>query len=858
MATDCQCYGTMGDVPEETTTAAAPPHPERTPFRAWPVAGRWAVYVSAGLVLLLTLATVLAVAGVRRTFPTTDGTLEVAGLNSEVTVRRDDHGIPQVYADDSDDLFFAQGFVQAQDRFREMDVRRHITAGRLSELVGSGGLEADKVTRVLGWRQVAAHEYGLLSSESRNALAAFSAGVNAYLQQTGSTQLSLENLLLAAGGADYEPERWTPVDSLAWLKAMAWDLRGNMQDEVTRSRLSVNFSAEQIAELFPAYPYAEHAPILPGFGASTSAKPQRARTNSGTGIGSNSWVVSGRFTATGKPLLANDPHLDASLPGVWYQMGLHCRTVGPACPYDVSGFTLAGVPGVVIGHNQDISWGFTNLDPDVSDLFLEKVRGHDYYRNGRWLPLREHDEQIKIKGEEPKKISVRSTPHGPLLSDVSRELSTVGANADVPAGSPDRGNGYAVALAWTALQPSRTADAIFMLNRATDWPQFRAAASRFAVPSQNLVYADTTGNIGYQAPGAVPIRRAANTGDYPAPGWDPRYDWTGRTIPFEQMPWVKNPAEGFVVTANQAVTGPGYRQHLTSAFDRGYRSQRIRDLLEAQIRSGHKLTVADMAHLQLDSRNPIAPVLVPQLLRLHLPTKYLRSGQRLLRGWDFQQPADSAPAAYFNVVWRNLLARTFHDQLPQSLWPDGGQRWMGVVEQLLQQPHSRWWDDVTTDDVRETRDDVLRQSMVDARYELTRRLALDPRKWQWGRLHELELDNQTLGQSGIGPVEALLNRGPWRIGGGSSAVDASSWDASATGEDAYTATSVPSMRMVVDLADLDRSRWINLTGASGHAFNRNYTDQTDLWADGKTLPWAFSADAVDGSDTHTLQLRPGN
>ena len=427
----------------------------------------------------------------------------------------------------------------------------------------------------------------------------------------------------------------------------------------------------------------------------------------GSGIGSNSWVVSGEHTVSGKPLLANDPHLDASIPGIWYQMGLHCRSVDADCPFDVSGFTFSGVPGVVIGHNRDIAWGMTNLDPDVTDLYLEKVTGKTYLYGGKQVPLTERDEVIRIAGESSRLITVRSTRHGPLLSDVSAELSSVGANADVPADAPPRENGYGVALAWTALTPRPTADAIFELDQASSWLEFREAARSFAVPSQNLVYADTDGNIGYQAPGAIPIRQGGRTGDYPAAGWLPQNDWSGRYVPFDRLPTAYNPAEGFIVTANQAVTGPGYPYHLTDDWDHGYRSQRIRQLLTSRIRDDSRLDVRDLTDMQLNTRSPIAPVLVPYLMRQLMTSEYYADGQRLLLDWDFDQPADSAAAAYFNVVWRNVLRLTFHDQLPESLWPDGGERWVAVVSNLLRKPNDQWWDDAGTDNVVEDRDTIL-------------------------------------------------------------------------------------------------------------------------------------------------------
>ncbi len=858
---DCQSYGTMHGVTSR-------------PISDWPAWVRGSTYLAVGTVLAL-VATVVVVAVVaRRPLPSVEGTVALQGLSGEVEVLRDEHGIPQVYADDAEDLFLAQGFVQAQDRFFEMDFRRHVTAGRLSELLGESTLEADMYIRTMGWRRVAAREFDLLAPSTKAYLEAYSDGVNQYLAGRSTTELSLEYTVLALGGLDYEPEEWTPVDSLAWLKAMAWDLRGNMEEEIERTRLAVDRTPEQVDELYPRYPYDRNAPIIDR--PSDTRGPARARPafgpgarqaldavqrgvdaipdlmGRGDGIGSNSWVVSGEHTVSGEPLLANDPHLDVSIPGIWYQMGLHCRTVSEACPFDVSGFTFAGVPGVIIGHNRDIAWGMTNLDPDVTDLFLEQVSDKTYLYDGRRVPLTERDEVIRIAGRSSKLITVRSTRHGPLLSDVSAQLSSVGANAEVGAEAPSRGNGYAVALAWTALTPRPTADAIFLLDRASSWTEFRQAAAKFAVPSQNLVYADTAGNIGYQAPGAIPVRRNGRTGDYPAAGWLPENDWSDTYVPFEQLPNVLNPAEGFIVAANQAVTGPGYRWYLTDSPDHGYRSQRIRNQLVRWTEAGAKVDVGNMSKLQLDSRNPMAPVLVPYLMRQLMTSRYYADGQRLLLDWDFEQPSGSAAAAYFNVVWRNLLEMTFHDQLPESLWPDGGQRWMAVVSNLLREPDSQWWDDATTEGVVEDREMILSAAMREARDELTRRISVSPRQWSWGRLHRLDLANEPLQRRGVGVAGSLFDRGPFELGGGTAAVDASSWEAT----EPYVVTSAPSMRMVVDLGDLERSRWVNLTGASGHPTSGNYRDQTQLWTDGRTLPWVFGQEAVRSATKDRLVLEP--
>ncbi|GCD89506.1 penicillin amidase [Nocardioides sp. LS1] len=873
-----------------TTTPAgsAPSSPGATvaawwrQFRGLPRPLRVASYVALGLVLVLVAGLVTGVVLVRRPLPQTTGTIDVPGLSADVTVVRDDHGIPQLYGDNLDDLMRAQGYVHAQERFFEMDVRRHATAGRLAEMFGEPALESDEYVRTMGWRRVAERELALLEPETREALEAYSDGVNAYLDTHSPSRIAVEYTVLNAGGLDYEPEHWTPVDSLSWLKAMAWDLRGNMTDEIDRVLALADHSAQQVASLYPPYPYDENAPIVgrgtvvdgvfeqdattggtrnpqrPAFTAGARSALRSLRDGldrmpsflgRGEGIGSNSWVVDGKHSATGEPLLANDPHLSTSLPGVWMQMGLHCTTLSPSCPLDVAGFTFSGVPGVIIGHNQDIAWGFTNLGPDVSDLYLEKVEGDRWRYDGKLLPLRTRTETIKVRGGEDVTLTVRSTRHGPILSDVSDQLADVGEEARVEGAPalPD-GTSYAVALEWTALHPAPTADAILELDKATDWRSFRAAAADFAVPAQNLVYADREGHIGYQAPGRVPIRKSGNDGLLPVAGWRPENDWTGDYVPFDGLPQVLDPAEGFIVTANQAVIGPDYPYHLTDDWDRGYRAQRIRDLIDSE----QELSVDEMAALQLDDHNPIAPTLVPFLLDVKLPRGYHSAGQQLLRTWDFSQPADSPAAAYFNVVWRNVLADTFHDDFDKDLWPDGNERWIAVMETLLRDPSNAWWDDRTTDTTVETRDDILTRALLEARDELTRRESVSPDDWTWGHLHQLDLQSQTLGKSDIAPVRWLVNRGPWEVGGSSSAVDATSWDAA----DGYDVTSAPSMRMVVSLGDFDESRWINLTGVSGHPFSAHYTDQTDLWADGETLPWLFTRSAVEDAAKATLTLRP--
>ncbi len=807
----------------------------------------------AGLLIGLS---VFSLVTIRKSFPDTTGEVRLDGLEGTVQIKRDGHGIPQIFADDPADLFFAQGYVQAQDRFYEMDFRRHVTAGRLSELVGKSGLKTDRFVRTLGWRRVAEQEFELLGSHARSMLEAYARGVNSYIDGKSGSELSLEYAVLSLTGPNYRPEPWTSVDSVAWVKAMAWDLRSNMTDEIDRTMASRQMSTKQVEELYPDRPKS-HDPIVNDPRLDVHGKTFReARDNDavllsslsrtrdaaeavpallGTnqGIGSNSWVVDSRHSVTGRPILANDPHLSPSMPGIWYQVGLHCRERTDACPYDVSGFSFAGMPGVVVGHNRRISWGVSTMYADVTDLYLERVDGDTYEYKGEKVPLETRRETIEVAGGKPRTITVRSTRHGPILSGVDDELVGVGeANA--------------VALKWTALTPRPTISAVFALDRAQNWEQFRAAAKRFSVPSQNLVYADVDGNIGYQAPGDIPIRSRGD-GRWPVRGWDGKHEWKGY-VPFQTLPNELNPREGFIVAANNQVVGSKYPYLLGADAAVGYRSERIRDLLTSKDR----LSVRDMTRFQTDTYSANAERLVPYLVDISLDSRFARQGQETLRGWDYRQTADSAAAAYFSVVWRNVLELTFHDELPRDQWPDGGERWVNVMRTIIDKPNSHWWDNLATPTLVERRDDVLRDAQIRARDELTRIRSREVSGWEWGRLHRLMLVNPTLGDSGVGLVNRLFNRGPVQVGGGGGLVNATAWNAA----EGYDVTAVPSMRMVVDLADLDRSRWIQLSGNSGHAYHEHYADQLPLWAEGRTLPWAFDDDAVSRTTEDTLTLRP--
>lgn len=838
--------------------------------------------IIAGIVVIALVATGFVVYTIQRSFPQLNGEVALAGLGDEATVQRDELGIPTITASTPEDLFFAQGYVHAQDRFWEMDFRRHVTSGRLSELFGESQLPTDSFLRTLGWRDIAEREVEALDDTTRAHYESYAAGVNAYLDDHRGPDASFEYAVLGLQNDAYEIEPWTPADSVAWLKAMAWDLRSNIEEETERAVIAADFTSDQLQQLYPTYPFDRNPVIVPSIsavpavGSVAKAAPEAGADTAsatiewsevdgvveavsslvggvGEGVGSNSWVVSGHLTDSGMPLLANDPHLGASLPSVWHQVGLKCRAVTPECPYDVAGFGFSGVPGVIIGHNNRIAWGFTNLTTDVTDLFLEKVEGDSYWRDGELVPLEVRTETLKVAGGEDVELDIRSTVHGPIISGLTDDYTAIadepfvgtGGFVEEPTESPE--GAYAVSLQWTALTPASTPSAIFALNRAQDFDDFRAAAELFAVPAQNLVYADIDGNIGYQTPGSLPIRGAGD-GSMPQPGWDSAYDWQG-FIPFEELPVSYNPDEGYIVTANNAIVGEEYPHFLTRDWDYGWRAARIVDLIQRKSANG-PLTVDDMRDIQADNGFFLGMRLSGAYLEIQTGDDGTDAALDLLRAWDAQNDADSSAAAYANVLWSELADNLFVEGREHPVPQSDQARLFLVVDGLLRDPSSPWW---TNDAIGvSSQEEMLQRSATDAYARLVELQGENSAKWNWGTLHALPLISDTFGSSGIAPIEWLFNRGPIPVGGGSSVVNATGW----VMDEGFATVTVPSMRMVVDLADFDDSRWNQLTGTSGHAFHPNYYDQTAAWQRVELTPWAYSRDAVAKATTNTLTLVP--
>ena len=789
---------------------------------------------------------------------------------------RDSVGIPHIYATTQHDLFFAQGYIHAQDRFWQMDFWRHVGSGRIAEMFPSQA-DTDAFLRTLGWRVTAEQEYELLDAESKALVNAYTAGVNSYIEGKDAVDLSLEYALLGLPilAPDYKIEPWTPVHSLTWGKAMAWDLRGNMGEEIERAVLMKTLTPEQVAELFPEYP-SDHPVIVNKIGGETVARnatPAAAfnipddvlatlQNNVslldvalgplGDGVGSNSWAVSGSLTSTGEPFLANDPHLGIQMPSIWYQVHLECRPVSDACPYNVAGFSFPGVPGVVIGHNEQIAWGFTNVGPDVMDLYIERVNPENpnqYEVNGEWVDFETREEIIHVAGGEPISHTVRLTRHGPVISDDYGPLKDKGEAGDeefVPfkdRAGVDLPEQYVIALQWTALAPSTPFKAIWGFDKAKNWDEFREAAKDFHVPPQNLIYADVNGNIAYQMPGDIPIR-AKGDGTLPVPGWTDEYEWTGY-LPFEELPYTVNPDEGYIVTANNRVPPFDYPNWITYDWDYGFRAQRIVDMIQD---APGKIDIAYIQQMQGDSFDAVAAQYVPILLETEgLSEKHAS----LLTGWDYQDSIDSSAAAMFNAFWRRMLKNTFNDEMPEErYYPDGGSRWNEVMRHMDES--SRWWDDTSTTEVVETREEIIKKSFAEGVSELEEKFGSDTSKWKWGDMHASTFRNGTLGESGIGLIEDLFNRGPFPTGGGEAIVNATGWSV----RDGYETNWLPSMRMIVDLGVLSNSVTVHTTGQSGHAYHPHYIDLAPLWANIEYYPMLWEHSAIIADTEGHLVLTP--
>jgi penicillin G amidase len=837
----------------------------------------------------------------RSPLPQTRGTLRVPGLDAPVEVLRDSSGVPHIRAGTMHDLYFAQGFVTAQDRFWQMEFWRRIGSGRLSELFGKSTLGTDVYLRTVGFRRATDNDWAVMDAETKGVFQAYADGVNAYILKRKPGQLGLEFRLLALQGVPLTIEPWVPQNSITWLKLMAQDLCGNMRRELYTIDLIQDlglsltrgfFGSFRAGEMPVIVSDAELAPRLLGpkkIGKATGRAtgegfdPDPAQLaaiagistrlaggfdistpmalGTGPGIGSNNWVIGGSRTQSGKPILANDPHLGIQMPSIWYEVDLYCSAheaqMGKRAggPFHVRGFSFAGVPAVIIGHNDRIAWGVTNLPADVQDLYVEKINPENprqYEVNGRWVDMNIHREEIKVlRQEDPVVVLVRETRHGPIITD-GGGFSGYRGFALNPGGSfPTNLELKALSLRWTALQPNNTVRAVVRIDEARNFEEFRDALRSWDIPSQNFVYADVDGNIGYQAPGLIPIRKKGD-GTVPSPGWTDDYEWKGY-IPFDDLPYLYNPAKGYISTANNPVTTGAYRWFIGDDFDRGFRARRIVEMIEG---ASAKISVSAVQSIQGDTLNISAREVLPYVASLPLTGDALRA-REVLQRWDMRMDTESSGAAVYAYFWQALVEEVFKDKLPDSLWNgdavlDTNSRLMNTVAQLLKDSAHPLWDKPTTLDKVEKRDDILVLAMNKAVRRGMRDLGADIGKWRWGKVHTAVFRNQSFGRSGIALVEHIFNRGPVPVGGGMQQVISSDWRA----DKPFGVSSISSMRQIVDLSDFSSSVMMNATGQSGHVGSRHYDDMILPWARVRYHSTLWEEKSLRSSRAERLVLSP--
>jgi penicillin amidase len=746
------------------------------------------------------------------TFPATSGTKRVPGLSAPVAIERDARGVPTIRAATANDALFGLGYVHAQDRLWQMEFQRRIGAGRLAEFLGPKLLDTDRFLRTVGFRRAAEAGLSALSVPARRALESYAAGVNAFLAADRARPIELRLFRI-------EPEPYRPVDCLAWAKMMAWDLAGNATGEIRRARLTAALGPARAAELFPEVP-AEPTILLDSEWlapprAASARLPRLPREGSwgglergfallsplgfgGDELGSNSWVLAGSRTASGKPLLANDPHLGLRSPSVWYLARLDAPGL------TVAGATLPGVPGVIIGHNARIAWGLTSVEPDVQDLYLEEPDRSDpsrYRHAGELVPFEIRRETIRVRGRDDSVLEVRSSVHGPIVSDVLEGAETLRRP---------------VALRWTGLDPGdTTAEAFLGIDRASNWEEFLAAAAALKAPAQNLVYADVDGHIGYTTTGAIPIRPRAD-GLLPVSG-EGADDWTG-FIPFEKLPRVLDPERGFVATANNRVVSSRYPWPIARDWPEPYRADRI----TKRILAGGRLDAGQMRAIQLDRHSEQADDLLPLLLDTKPTDAASRDALARLAVWDRTFAPESTAASIY-AAWYTAVSAMPEDEAGSV--PLGAVRSRFLIRSL--QSESPWCDDVRTPK-KETCADFKASTLAQAVAGLARRLGADPAGWRWERLHHARFPHGV-----FDAVPVLRNLFSLEIGQGG---DASTVNVGGYRRDgSYRMTDGPSYRQIVDLSDLSRSVFVHTTGQSGNVFSRQYRDLLPLWRAGEYL-----------------------
>ena len=819
---------------------------------------KWFGRAMVALVCLALVAGGVLMVQMQRSLPKLDGSLSLPGLKAPVEVSRDAADVTHIQAASAQDAWRALGFVHAQERGWQLEFNRRLMRGELSEILGPATLGTDKLMRTLGIMQAAKAQLQGLSSTTRLALQAYSEGIAA-AHASGAAGGSPEFRLLGVKAGGQGGAAWTPEDSVGWSLMMALDLGGNWGNEAARFSLAQVLSTEQLWQLMPPYKgespatrvdlaklYRELGAYTPAGQSAAAPLPSQPLAawsqewvrDIGTldGKGSNNWVVPGSRTTSGKPLLANDPHLALSAPAIWYFAHLQAPAFGEQPALDVIGATLPGLPFVVLGRTSGVAWGFTNTAPDVQDLYLEQIdpaQSQRYRTPEGWADFAVRQETIRVKGQGDVLLAVRSTRHGPVISDVQPSYDGLLNKAR-----------YAMALRWSALDAdNRTLDAGILANQAQTVAELQAAYALNHSPMQSVVMADTQGQVGFKATGRVPIRSKLNDlmGVAPAPGWLAAYDWTD-WLPYEQTPEIKHAeieAKGWHATANQRITAENYPHFLTSDWISPERFDRIAQLLD----TGEKLDAAAMGRIQHDVLSLGAQALLPYALKSQSQHPLAAQALALLKAFDGRMTKGSAEAAILNVWAHELTQALVEPRIGAARFAAlyGKRHFRAGVEGMLAQPHDFW---CAADRCQAS----LNLAMDKALNRLSASLGPNPTLWRWGDLHPAISAHRPFGS-----VPVLNRVFDERV--------ASAGDLFTVNVGQYWANDkqmpfanrhAASLRAIYDLADLEQSQFIYQTGQSGHVFDSRSRDMADAWAGSAYRPLQRQPSAV----RHALVLMP--
>lgn len=789
--------------------------------------GGGAVLLLAGLAAFLFLRHL-----VTKSFPQTSGMLTLSGLHEAVEIRRDAYGVPCIQAADEHDLLFALGFVHAQDRLWQMDITRRAAQGRLSELFGGVTVPFDRMFRIIGIRRIAEENERAMTAESRRRLEAYAAGVNALITMSeGKFPVEFDML-------QYRPDPWEPVHTVMLGSMMAWDLNLSWWTDLTFGAIAEQVGLEKALDIFPSYP-ASVPPLVPasvwrayaGAGRGlleTAQNYRRFQGSPGMQGGSNAWVIAPEKSASGRVILANDTHLQLQSPPRFYEV--HLRAPGT----DVGGFSMPGVPGIVAGRNTRIAWGLTNVMADDADFYVEQIDSMNparYLYNGTWLPLTVREEEIVVRGDTAATVVIRSTHHGPIVTDIRTMLQKAPRT-------------FAASMRWTGQEFSDPFEAFHRINHADNWEEFSEGVRLFAGPGQNFVYGDVDGNIGYRCGVRLPVRGKQNS-TLPLPGWDPSTEWKGY-VPFEQLPHLYNPPEGYIATANNKIVDDSYPHHLSDLWEPPSRIVRLREVLGG----AGRFSAADFERLQNDRRSPHAAEMVPFLLGAFRDSSLDIDGAdaafEYLRNWNFSFDADGVATALYQQFFVRLLDNIFRDELGEELFHDFVilvNVPIRVTARLVTEGTSGWFDDVRTPEI-ETRDDVIRRSFREAVRELRERFGPEMKTWRWGELHTVTLTHPFGLKK---PLDRVFNTGPFPYGGGSTSLVSGEYSFNAP----FVVTVGAAFRQIVDFARPGETRRVLPGGQSGQVFHAHYGDQVHLWVNG-----AYRTYRPDAGGAEILRLEP--